>query len=153
MEYCAYLSSLCPCTIIPLKVTGNCPSPEIILLQTYNLGNVAFVWPILSWIMHKNSSFDHTNYVFQMWYKFINDFWCKICFLNFFSYSIASLLFLPTFDIKSLTDSQIMHLANINPRFLTSTFWWCLFLNLLMANWEIPQMLNSLLIYNNTIWK
>jgi len=101
LESCAYLSFLYPCVIVPMKVMGNCPSPYIILLQTCNLGSEVFTWSILSWIMHKNSSFDHTNYVFQVWYKFIHDYWCKICFFSFPSYSITSLLFLPTFVITN----------------------------------------------------
>jgi len=153
LEYCAYFSSSCPCVIIPMRVMGNCPSPYIILLQTCNLGSAVFTWSILSWIMHRNSSFDCINSILQAWYKYLYNSWCKICFLSFLSYSIVSLLFLPTFDIKSLTDSQIVHLAKIDLRFCTSTFWWCLFFNLLMANWETPPMFNSLLIYKNIIWK
>jgi len=152
LEYCAYFSSLCPCVIIPMRVMGN-SKPIYDLLQTCNLGSAIFLWSILSWIMHRSWFFNCTNYIHQMWYKFLHDSWCKICFLSFPSYSITSSLFLPTFDIKSLRDSQIVHLANTNLHFRTLTFWWCLFLNLLMANWKIPPMLNSLFICNNTIWK
>jgi hypothetical protein len=116
------------------RVMGNCPSPNIILLQTCNLGNVIFARSILSWIMHRNSSFNHTNSILHMWYKFLHDFWCKICFLSFSSYLIASLLFLPTFDIKFLRDSQIVHLAKTDLRFHTLTFRWYLFFNLFMAD-------------------
>ncbi len=133
LKYCAYISSLRPCAIILMRVTSNCPNPNIILLQTCNLGSATFAWSILSWIMHRNSSFDRINYVLQMWYKFLHNFWCKICFLNFPSYSISSLLFIPTFDIKSLRDSQIVHLAKTDPCFHTLTFQWCLFLNLFMV--------------------
>ncbi len=122
-EYCAYLSSPCPCTIIPMKIMGNYASPNIILLQICNLGNVIFMWSILSWIMHRNSSFNRTDSVLQVWYKFLQDSWCKICFFSFPSYSIASLLFLPTFNIKFLRDSQTMHLVKIDFHFRTSTFW------------------------------
>ncbi len=34
----------------------------------------------------------------------------------------------------------------MNPHFRTLTFKWCFFLNLLITNWKIPPMLNSLLI-------
>jgi hypothetical protein len=134
LEYCAYISFPCPCAIIPMRVMGNCPSLNIILLQTYNLGNAVFPRSILSWIMHRNSSFNRINFVLQMWYKFLCDSWCKICFFNFPSYLIASLLFLPTFDIKFLRYSQIVHLAKIDPCFCTSIFRWWLFFNLFMAN-------------------
>jgi hypothetical protein len=150
LEYCAHLSSSWPCVIIPMRVMGNCPSPNIILLHTCNLGNAIFAWSILSWIMHRNSSFDHTNSILQVWYKFIHDSWCKICFLIFASYSRASLLFFPNLDIKSLRDSQIMHFANTNPHFHTLAFRWCLFLNLFIANWEIALMLNSFLMCQPT---
>jgi len=66
LEYYAYFSSLCPCTIIPVKVMGNYLSPDIILLHTCSLGSEVFAWSILSWIMHRNSSFDYTNFVLQM---------------------------------------------------------------------------------------
>jgi hypothetical protein len=104
LAYCAYLSSLWPCTIILVEM-GNCLSPNIILLHTYNLRSAIFAWSILSWIMQKNSSFNCTNSVLQVWYKFLHDSWCKICFFSFTSYSTASLLFFPNLDIKSLKDS------------------------------------------------
>jgi hypothetical protein len=129
---------------------GNCPSPNIILLHTYNLGSTIFAWSILSWIMHKNSSFNHIKLILQVWYKFIHDSWCKICFISFASYSKASLLLFPSLDIKSFRDSQTMHFANMNPCFHTSTFRWCLFFNLLIANWEITLMFNSLFICQPT---
>jgi hypothetical protein len=43
-----------------------------------------------------------------------------------------------------------MHFVNIDPRFRTLTFKWCIFFNLLIANWEIPLMFNSLFIYQPT---
>ncbi len=147
LEYCAYFSSSCPYAIIPMKIMSNCPSPYIILLQTCNFGSAIFAWSVLSWIMN-SSFFNHIDYILQVWYKFLHNFWCKICFINFPSYSLT-LLFFPTFNIKSLKDSQTMHLANTNLCFRTSTFRWCLFLNLLMVDWEIPPMINSLLICNN----
>jgi hypothetical protein len=153
LEYCAYISFPCPCVIIHVKVMGNCLNPNMILLQTCNLDKAVFSRSILSWIMHRNSSFNRINFIFQMWYTIFHDFWCKICFLSFYSYLITSLLFLPTFDIKSLRDSQIVHLAKIDLPFWTSTFRWFPFLNLFMAYWKIPLMLNSLLICNKTIWK
>jgi hypothetical protein len=136
------------------KGNGQLSKPNIILLHTYNLGSVVFTWSILSWIMHKNSSFDCTNFVFQVWYKFLHDSWCQICFYNLASYSRTSLLFFPNLDIKSFGDSQIVHFVNMNFHFCTSTFKWCLFLNLLIANWEIRSMFNSLLICKptNTIY-
>jgi hypothetical protein len=73
-----------------------------------------------------------------------------MCFLSFTSYSIASLLCFPNLDIKSLRDSQTIHFTKIDLCFRTSTLRWsCLFLNLLIANWEILPMFNSLFIYNN----
>ncbi len=57
LKYCAYLSSLWPCVIIPVKVMDNYLSLDIILLHTCNLRNIIFAWSILSWIMHRNSSF------------------------------------------------------------------------------------------------
>jgi len=105
LEYCAYLSCPWPCTIISIRVMGNCPRPNIIMLHTYNPGNVVFAWSILSWIMHRNSSFDCIDFVIQVWYKFLHDYWCKICFLSFPSYFKASLLFFPNLDIKSFRDS------------------------------------------------
>jgi hypothetical protein len=105
---------------------------------------------ILSWIMHRNSSFDHTDFVLQVWYKFLHDSCCRICFLSFVSYFKTFLLFFPNLDIKSFKDSQTMHFANIDPHFCTSTFKWCCFLNLLIGDWKILPMLNSLLIYHPT---
>jgi hypothetical protein len=98
LEYYAYLSSPWPWTIIPIKIMGNCPSPQIILFATYNLGNAILSWSILSWITHRNSSFKHTNLDLQVWYKLLHNSWCKRCFFNFRSYSLASLLFFPNFE-------------------------------------------------------
>jgi hypothetical protein len=42
LEYCAYLSSSCPCAIIPMRIMGNCPSLDAILLYTCNLGSAIF---------------------------------------------------------------------------------------------------------------
>jgi hypothetical protein len=122
LEYCAYFSSSWPCAIILVRVMGNCPSSYIILLHTYNLGSTIFAWSILSWIMYRNASFDCTDFVLQIWYNFLHDSWCKISFLSFASYSKTSLLLFPNLDIKSFKDSQIMHFANIDPHFHTSTF-------------------------------
>jgi hypothetical protein len=132
---------------------GNCLSPQIIFFATYNLGSVVFTWSILSWITQKNSSLDHISFDLQIWYKLLHDSWCKRCFLNFCSYSFASLLFLPNFDIKSFSDSHIIHFAKIEPLFLTLTLRWCLFLNLLIADHIILPMFNSLLICKNVIRK
>ncbi len=129
---------------------GNCPSLDIILLHTCNLGSAIFAWSILSWIMDRNSSFNHTNFILQIWYKFLHDSWCRICFINFTSYFKTSLLFFPNLDIKSFKDSQTMHFTNTNPHFRTSTFKWCLFLNLFVADWKIPPMCNFLLICQPT---
>jgi hypothetical protein len=63
------------------------------------------------------------------------------------------LLLFPDLDIKFLRDSQLMHFANTDPHFHTSTFKWCLFFNLLITDWEIPLMFNSLLIYQPTNMK
>jgi hypothetical protein len=87
-----------------LKVMGNCPSQNIIFLHICNLGSIVLPWSILSWIMHRNSSFNHTNHVLQVWYKFLHDSWCKICFFSFASYFRAYLLFFANFDIKSFKD-------------------------------------------------
>ncbi len=38
LEYYVYLSSPWPCVIILIRVMGNCPRLDIILLHTYNLG-------------------------------------------------------------------------------------------------------------------
>ncbi len=135
LEYYAYLSSPWPYAIIPVRVMGNCPRPTIISLHICNVGSAIFTWSILSWIMHKNSSFNCTNTILQIWYKFLHNFWCKICFLSFTSYSKASLLLFPNLDIKSFRDSQIVHFTNKDPCFRTSTFKWCHLLNLLIANW------------------
>ncbi len=146
-----YFSSPWPCTIIPVKVIGNCPRLDIILLHACNLESAIFAWSSLSWIMHKNSSFNHIDSVLQVWYKFLYASWSKICFFSFASYSKASLLLLfPNLDIKFFKDSQTMHFANIDPCFCTLTFKWSLFLNLLIPNWKIPLMFNSLLIYHPT---
>jgi hypothetical protein len=51
LKHCAYLSSPWPCVIIHVRVMGNCPRPDIILLHTYNLGNAVFAWSILSWTL------------------------------------------------------------------------------------------------------
>ncbi len=150
LKYYAYLSLPWPCAIIPVRVMDNCPRPNIILLHTCNLGNVVFPWFILSWTMHKNSSFNFSNSIFQVWYKFLHDYWCRICFLSFASYFRTSLLFFPNLDIRFFKDSQTMHFANIGPCFCTSTFKWCLFLNLVIANWKMPPTLNSLLIFHPT---
>jgi hypothetical protein len=39
-KYYAYLSSSCPCIIIPMRVAGNCLNLDFILLQICNLGSV-----------------------------------------------------------------------------------------------------------------
>jgi hypothetical protein len=150
LEYCAYFSSPWPRVIIHVRVFGNFLSPNIILLHIYNLGSIVFAWSIFSWIMHRNSPFDCTNSVLQVWYKFLLDSWCKICFFSFTSYFITSLLFFPNLDIKSFKDFQTMHFANTYPHFCTSSFKWCIFLNLFIAYWEIPPMLNSLFIFQPT---
>jgi hypothetical protein len=128
LEHCAYLSSPWPCVIILVRVMGNCPRPNIILLHTCNLGNIVFTWSILSWIMHKNSSFDHIDFVLQVWYKFLYDYCYRICFLNFTSYFKTSLLFFPNLDIKSFRDSQIVHFVNTDPGF---------------AHWHLDGVLSS----------
>jgi hypothetical protein len=150
MEYWAYLSSPWPWAIIPINVMG---SPQIIFFATYNLRSAIFKWSIFSWITHKNSSLDYIDLNLQIWYKLLHNTWCKICFLSFNSYFLASLLFLANFDIKSFSDLHIIHFAKTKPFFLTSTLRWCLFLNLLIVDYEIPQMFNSLLIYENVIQK
>jgi hypothetical protein len=94
-----------------MRVMDNFPSP-IILLHICNLGNAIFAWSILSWIMQRNSSFHCIDSILQVWYKFLHDSWCKMCFLIFTSYFKASLLFFCNLDIKFLKDSQIMHFAN-----------------------------------------
>jgi len=66
LYYFAYLSSPWPCTIILVRVMGNCPRLDIILLHTCNLGSVVFEWSIFAWIMCRNSFFDRTNFVFQV---------------------------------------------------------------------------------------
>ncbi len=58
LEYYTYLSLPWPCALIPVRVMGNCPSLEITLLATWNLGNAIFTLSILSWITHKNYSLD-----------------------------------------------------------------------------------------------
>jgi hypothetical protein len=125
---------------------------DIILLHTCNLGNAIFAWSILSWIIIGIHPLI-TLIVFQLWYKILHDSWCRICFLSFASYFRTSLLCFPNLDIKSFNDSQIMHFTNTNPCFHTSKFKWCLFLNLLTKNWEVPPMFNSLLIANPQIQK
>jgi hypothetical protein len=129
-----HLSFPCPWAIIHVRVIGSCPSPNIILLHIYNLGKAVFVWFILSWIMHRSFSFDQMDFVLHVWYKFLHNSWYKMCFLNFISYSIASLLCFPNLDIKSLKDSQTIHFAKTKPRFHTSMLRWCLFLNLVIRN-------------------
>ncbi len=116
-----------------------------------NLGNAVSTWSILSWITHKNSSLECKDSDLQLWYKLLHNFWCKRCFFNHISYFLASLLFFPNFDIKSLNDSQIVHFVKIDLFFLTSTLKWYLFLNMLITNWKIPPMFNSLFIYENII--
>jgi hypothetical protein len=95
LEYCAYLSSPWPWTIILINVMGKCPSSQIILFATYNLASVVFAWFILSWTIHKNSSLDRTDSNLQVWYQLLHDFWCNRHFFNFTSYSSMSLLFFP----------------------------------------------------------
>jgi hypothetical protein len=56
------------------KGNEQLPKAKYHLLHTCNLGSQVFPWSILSWIMHKNSSFDHTHYVLQVWYKFLHIF-------------------------------------------------------------------------------
>ncbi len=68
-KYYAYLSSPWSCIIILVRVTGNYPRPNIILLHTYNLGSTIFAWSILSWILHRKSLFDDIDFIFQVWYK------------------------------------------------------------------------------------
>jgi hypothetical protein len=69
-EHWTYLSSPCPWAILLVKVIGNCLSLDIILLHTYNLRRAFLTWSILSWITHRNSSFDQIDFVFHVWYKF-----------------------------------------------------------------------------------
>jgi hypothetical protein len=117
LKYCAYFSSPWPCAIIPVRIMGNYPRLDIILLHICNLGSASFACSILSWIMHRNSSFDPTNSILQIWYKLLHDSWCRIYFLYFASYFKASLLFFPNLDIKSFKDSQIMHFLKHKPPF------------------------------------
>jgi hypothetical protein len=58
--------------------------------------------------------------------------------------------FFPNLNIKSFMDSQTGHFANTNPYFCTSTFKWCLLLNMFITNWEIALMFNSLFICHPT---
>ncbi len=111
------------------------------------------MWSILSWITHRNSYLECTYLDLQVWYKLLHNFWCKRCFFNFSPYSFTSLLFFPNFDIKSFNDSHTVHFINIEPLFLASTLKWCFFFNLLIINYKIPPMFNSLLIYKNLIQK
>jgi hypothetical protein len=133
LEYYTYLSSPWPWVIILVNIMGNCPSPQINLFTTCNLGSVVFAWSILSWITQRKSFLDYTNLGFQVSYKLLHDFWCKRCFLNFNLYSLASLLFLSNFDKKSFNDSHTIHFAKTKPLFFTSTLRWCLFLNMLIT--------------------
>jgi len=57
-----------------------------------------------------------------------------LCFRNFISCYFAPALFLPTLDIKSFNDSQIVHLAKMESHFFTSTFKWCFFLKRLIKD-------------------
>ncbi len=57
-----------------------------------------------------------------------------LCFHNFISCSFALALFLPTLDIKSFHDSQIVHLTKMELQFFTSTFRWCFFLKRLIKD-------------------
>ncbi len=152
LKYYAYFLFPWPCTIILVRLMGNCLIPKIILLATWNLKSAIFAWSNLSWITHKNSSFDRTNSNFQIWYMFLHESWCKICFINFNSYSFASLLLFPNFNIKSVKDSHTLHFAKIKPLFHTSTLRWCFFLNLPIINWKIPPMFNSLFICIENNW-
>jgi len=61
-EYWIYLSNPCPWVTIHVKVIGNFLSLEIIFLHTCSLGSAIFTWSILSWITHRNSSFDQTMF-------------------------------------------------------------------------------------------
>ncbi len=148
----AYFLFPWPCTIILVRLMGNCPIPKIILLATWNLKSAIFAWSNFSWITHKNSSFDHTNSNLQIRYMFLHESWCKICFFNFNSYSFASLLLFPNFNIKSVKDSHTLHFAKIEPLFHTSTLRWCFFLNLPVINFKIPPMFNSLFICIENNW-
>jgi len=98
-----------------------------------------------------NASLDLTDLHLQLWYNLLHDSCYKRCFLNFISYFLISLLFLPNFDIKSFSDSHKEHFAKIEPFFITSTLKWCLFFNLLIAKCEIFPMFNSLLNCENVI--
>jgi hypothetical protein len=129
------------------KGYGQLSKTNIILLHTYNLGNIFFAWSILSWIMHRNSSFDCIDSVLQVWYKFLHEYWCRICFLSFASYFKTSLQFFSNWISSPSRIHKIVHFANTNPCFHTSTFKWSFFLNLLIVDWKIPPMLNYLLIY------
>jgi hypothetical protein len=65
-EYYVLALSSCTWTIIPISVTGSWPNPIIILFFTSNLGMVVLEWSILLWMMHRNSSFDRTDSIFQL---------------------------------------------------------------------------------------
>jgi hypothetical protein len=153
LENYTYFSSPWPCTVILVRVMGNCPSLEFILFITWNLRSTTFARSILSWITHMNSSLDCTNSDLQIWYKLLQASWCNICFFNFNSYSFISFLFLSNLDIKSFNDSHTIHLANIDLLFYTSMLRWGLFFNLLIVDWNIPPMLNFLLLYMYIIMK
>ncbi len=133
---------------------GNYPSPQIILFTTYNFGSVVFTQSILLWIMH-NLKFifgPHKLKPLSM-VQASRQLLMQEVFLQLQFIFFPSLLFLPNFDLNSFSDSHTIHFAKIEPLFLTSTFRWCLFLNLLITDCEIPPMLNSLLIYRNVIQK
>jgi hypothetical protein len=143
-EYWAYISS--PCPWATCESNRQLSKPRYHFVTHCSLGTSIFTWSILSWITHGNSSFDWTNFILHVWHKFLHDSWCKMCFLSFISYSNTLLLWFTNLDIKYLRYSQIIHFAKIDPHFCTSMLRWCFFLNLIITDWEIPPMFNSLLI-------
>jgi len=146
IEYYAYISSPWPCVIIRVRVISNCPSPDIILLHTCNLGSAIFAWSILSWIIHKNSSFDRIDFVFQVRYKILHDFWCRICFLALFHTLKPHYYSFPIWISSPSGIHKQCILQTQTPTFALFTFRWCLFFNLFIVDWKIPPMFNSLFI-------
>jgi hypothetical protein len=110
----------------------NCPKLKTILFFTTSLGKAILEWSILSWMIQR--------YLFWIgWIQFskcdkkcLHDSWWMMWFRNFISCSFAPTLFLPTLDIKSFNDSQIVQLAKVESCFFTSTFKWYFFLKRLI---------------------
>jgi hypothetical protein len=123
------------------------------LFTTSNLGNAVFTWSILSWITQRSSSLDCIDWTAKYGISFYMTFDARGVFptsIHILSHHYCSF---PILILNPLVICTYYILQKRSLFFFTSTLKWCLFFNLLIVDYEIPLMLNSLLIYENVIQK